>query len=230
MTIETPAMLAARHEAERVKNNRNMSLSAALPFTPDTILETSTGAPWIIYRGRTLAEAVAMFAAFQIAPMYKLRGRYVYLAPVETVKDESATVEDGPFAAAIGVEQGQGYGPTAKLWFYAMAGDETVRVIIDIKGPDYIGGFSALRPTVSESYSGKTSRSSVIRRAYGANPLLNGLCDNVVSWGGGGPIADSAKHDYLICADDDAVAIGSDHTHAAGQMANIVDATARKDA
>ena len=223
-TMDKLEQMEARHKAERERLAQELAIAAAMPIAPDACQPTKTGAPWVHYRNRTVTEAIAIFEAFDVVPVYHAKDSFGHIKP-EALLPAGAVIKAGPFAAWINVSMGAGYGPTADLRFAATVAGAPYEIHISIKGPDYIGACTRFAPTVDERRSGATGRGRVVSRNYGANRLLNGLCDRVVSWAGaGGAIKESAMHSYLICADDDATVPGGEQSHALGQLRNIADA------
>lgn len=223
MTDNKLQQMQARHEAERARLEAELAIAAAMPFTPDSCQATAKGAPWASYRDRTMPEALALFRAFTVMPVYYYSGTFGHIVPesLAPADDKRAEIKGGPFAAWLRVSQGEGFGPGATLIFYAQVNGAPYRVNIGIKGPDYIGGCSAFGARMVEQRDG---RRRVISRTYQANATLNGLADRAISWGGGGSMQTGADFTYLICADDDEIMPGADHSHASGQLQNIADA------
>jgi hypothetical protein len=217
------AQMTARHDAERARLESELAIAAAMPIAPDSCMATKTGAPWVTYRGRTMPEALALFRAFEILPAFYYSGTFGHIVPerLAPADDKRAEVKGGPFAAWVRVNQGEGFGPTATLIFYAEVNGAPYRVNVGIKGPDYIGGCSKFGATLQVERDG---RGRVISRTYRANSILNGLSDRAIAWGGGGQMQTGADFTYLICADDDETMTGAEHAHACGQIQNMADA------
>lgn len=216
--------MAERHAVERARLEREMQIAALMPIAPDACQATKTGADWVNYRARTMGEALAIFRAFNVLPVYYASGTFGHIEPESLLKPD-VTIKGGPYAAWLSVEKGERFGPTADLHFYTEIDGKPYRINIGIKGPDYIGACNRFAPTMDERRGGSAGRGRVISRTYGANALLNGLADKVVSWNrGSGPLQTGASHTYLICADDDATMPGAEQSHACGQLQNIADA------
>lgn len=227
--MKTLAQLESENAAAVAKLARELSIAALMPAAPDAVQINRTLPAWVTYRARTLAQALELFAAFNIAPFYECRDSFLTLAPVECCKaPDDVTIASGPYALQLTMVHGAGFGPSAEVAFYTRIAGDIYQIHVDIAGPGYIGAFNALQASPVEECDRRTSL--LIARSWRANALLNGLFDKVISWASGesGPIKDSARHSYLLCADDDSEMTGGEHSHACGQLQNLIDATAPK--
>jgi hypothetical protein len=218
---EEQAKALAKLEAEH-------ALAALAPTPPDSVQLSPKGRrpAWIVYRKKSLTAALDIMALFHCVPFYRFKGTFTELTPDGT-QDERSEEVGGPFAVAFDVNQGEGYGPSAQLYFYAGIADPAlapqsrlVRVVIDIDGPDYIGGFSALAAGRQPIMGGRFGN-EVIGYRFSANQALNGLADSFVHWGGGDK--KDARFTYLFMADQEEAAPMTDETHALGQLRNLRD-------
>lgn len=227
--MQTIEQLKAAQAAQIEALEKQLAYSEAAPVTPDSVMLNKL-APWLIYRKRTLSHALDIFRAYAVEPMYRAKSTCTEIAPVDLYHGKNMQVKAGPFALAITVEKGEGFGPSVKIKFYGMVGDTVAQIGIDIEGPDYIGMFHALAPSVNEIRNARTGR--VESRSFNRNCLLASLTDEVVSWSSGdfGAIKKSAQHTYLLCADTESRAPGGDNSHACGQFQNLIDATEKKGA
>ena len=223
-TLET---LKSEQAAAIAKLEAEHALAALAPAVPDYTAPGKGRRPgWIVYRKRSLSQALELAALFsEVLPIYKHRGTFLELVP-DGCADPKAEEIGGPFACYLDVNQGKGYGPSAQLTFFAAVADPAlepqrrlVKVSIDIDGPDYIGGFSALG---SSRVPVKTNnRGDVTEWRVGPNGALAGLSDSYVMWGTGSK--DDSRFSYLFCADTEAAGPWQDNAHAIGQLVNLRD-------
>lgn len=223
--MQTIEQLKAAQAVEIETLRAKLALSEAAPLVPDSVMLDKV-APWLTYRKRTLVEALDIFRAYTVAPMYVAKNSCTEIAPETCFHGKNMTIKSGPYALSLTVDMGEGYGPTTKVTFYGMAGDTLARVTVDIEGPDYIGAFRALAP---ESTTQRDRNNRIVSRQFNRNTLAASMADNVVAWssGDGGPIRNSASHTYLFCANDDQTAPGEHHRHACDQLQNLIDATTK---
>ena len=223
--MQTIEQLKAAQAAQIEALTAQLALSEAAPLMPDHVMLGKV-APWLTYRDRTLAEALDIFRAYTVVPMYVAKNSCTEIAPETCFHGKNMAIKSGPYALSLTVDMGEGYGPTAKVTFYGMAGDTLARVTVDIEGPDYIGAFRTLAP---ESTTQRDRNNRIVSRQFNRNTLAASLADNVVTWSSGdnGPVKTSASHTYLFCADDDQTAPGEHHSHACGQLQNLIDLTAK---
>lgn len=221
--MQTIEQLKAAQAAQIESLTAQLALSEAAPLVPDSVMLDKV-APWLTYRKRTLAEALDIFRAYTVAPMYVAKNSCTEIAPENCFHGKNMTIKSGPYALSLTVDMGEGYGPTAKVTFYGMAGDTLARVTVDIEGPDYIGAFKALAPSVTVE---RDPRGRVVRRTYNRNVLAASIADDVVSFASGcaGPVKTAANHVYLFCSDTEDRAPGSQNRHACGQLQNLINAT-----
>lgn len=219
--------LNAEHAAAMVKLADEHALAAIMPAVPDTVLLRKGRHPsWAIYRKRTLSQAIELAALFHCVPLYQHKGTFTELTP-DGCGDPKANIVAGPFACVLDVNQGGGFGPSVQIYFYAGIDDPAVapqkrlvRVVIDIEGPGYIGGFPALAATRRPIMGGPRGN-MVIGHEFSANNALNGYADSYVRWGTGDNT--TARFSYLFCADDESALSFTEQTHALGQLRNLRD-------
>lgn len=224
--MQTIEQLEAKHAAAKARLEAEHALARKAQFPPDSVQISASLAPWLVYRKRPLADALAMFKASQVVPQWAYKSTFTRLQPESKATAKDGARGDGPFAVALNVDSGDGYGPNLEVKFFTMAGDTLCLAVIDIEGPDYIGAFGALRANAVEIRDRRTDR--LESRHFNPNHLLNGLTDKVISWASGdsGPIKTSAAHTYLLMCDQDETATGADNAHACDQLQNLIDATA----
>jgi hypothetical protein len=226
--MQTIEQLKTAQAAQISALTAQLALSEAAPLVPDSVMLGKV-ASWLTYRKRTLSEALDIFKAYTVAPMYEAKNSCTEIAPESCYHGKNMTVKRGPFALSLTVDMGEGYGANVKVTFYGMAGDTLARVCVDIEGPDYIGMFHALAPTstVQRAAQGR-GEGRIVSRQFDRNTLAASLADHVVSWSqGSGPIKTSASHTYLFSADDDQTAPGAQHRHACDQLQNLIDLTTK---
>ena len=226
--MQTIEQLKQAQTAQLESLQKQIDIAEAAPVTPDSVILGKL-APWVIYRERTLAQALDLFRAYTVVPMYLAKNTCTEIAPEDCYHGKNMTIQRGPFALAMTVDKGEGYGPTVKIKFYGMVGDTVAQIGVDVEGPDYIGAFSALAPSVTEQ---RDRGGRITSRTFNRNTLAASLFDDCVSWSSGdfGAIKKSASHTYLLCADDGRTAPGGDSSHACGQLQNLIDATEKKGA
>lgn len=218
--MKTLEEMKAEQAKALAKLEAEHALAALAPVPPDSVQLSpkSTRPPWIVYRKKPLSAALAILAAYTVAPFNRYRGTFTQLTPPGTCEDGEEV--GGPFAVALDVSQGEGFGPSATLYFFAPVGDGLARIVIDIDGPDYIGGFSALAAGRQPIMGGRFGN-EVIGYTFTANQALNGLADSFVHWGGGSK--KDAHFTYLFQADSEEPAPAEEMTHALGQLRNLRD-------
>ena len=223
--MQTIEQLKAAQAVQIETLTAQLELSEAAPLVPDSVMLGKV-APWLTYRDRTLAEALDIFRAYTVAPMYEAKDGCTEIAPETCYHGKNMTIKSGPYAFSLTVDMSEGYDPTAKVIFYGMVGDTLARVTVNIKGPDYIGTFKALAP---ESTTQRDRNNRIVSHQFNRNTLAASLADHVVAWSSGnnGPVKTSASHTYLFCADNDQTTPGEHHSHACGQLQNLVDLTAK---
>lgn len=225
--MKSIADLNAEHAAAVAKLEAEHALASLMPAAPDSVqLGKGRRPSWIVYRKRSLSAALELMQLFHCVPLYRFKGTFTELTP-DGCADEKAEEVGGPFACSLDVSHSGGeFGPSATLFFYAGVADPAlapqsrlVRIVIDIDGPDYIGGFSAL--SASRQPVAWDRRGNVTEWRVGPCAALAGLADSYVQWGGGGK--NDWRFSYLFCADQEAAAPMADNSHALGQLRNLRD-------
>jgi hypothetical protein len=227
--MKSIADLQAEHAAAMEKAEAELAIAALAPVTPDSVqlpFKSFRGKgysrpPLIVFRKASLSRALEIIAGFPvIVPFYKFRGTFLQTVP-QGEQDEKSEEQGGPFAFRLDVSQGDGFGPSAKLEFFSRLTDgRLVSVWIDIDGPDYIGGFSALGAGRRPIYGGRGGQ-EIVGYDFSGNAALNGYSDSLIKWGTGDKKA--AHFAYLFQADQEEEAAPADQTHALGQLVNLRD-------
>src|SRR5574337_202605 len=213
--------LRARHARELDALNRRHAIANACPIPPGMVTSETARAPWVSYTVPTLADACNIMRAFTVIPSELWRSGCTMVAPESTMseRDKSRYGEptSGPWACWIDVSSGEGFGPSARLVFYAELPTGPVRVNVDF-GRGYIGTCPPLAPVwqISRGASGK-----IYAKSARPNPELHSASDDYVNWSSGdlGPIKESARHSYLFCADQYETMPGAKESHALAQLA-----------
>lgn len=205
---------------------RAHAIAAAAPIPPDMVTSETSRAPWLTYKTKTLAEALAIAGAFPVVvPFESWRGTFTMLKPEEllTARETAAySANGGPYAFSIRVDHGEHYGPRARLAFFARIDTGMVHTHVEF-GAGYIGACPQLRAIVKVT-RGRGDR--IESKHFEANAEARAVADKVISWATGetGPIRHSAEFEYLFCADRNepgpADAIGS---HALAALRTLAD-------
>lgn len=235
--MKTLDELEAEQAKARAKLEGELRLSRLPAVCPDFVLlswSKRSRPDWIVYRGRTLPEALALASTFaEVVPCYTHRGTFCEIAP-DGCADPESEIADGPFAAYMRVEQGGTFGPRVKLsWFAALHDPELapqkrlVRVTVEIEGPDYIGGFSALAASIRPITERRGHREVVTGYQRTPNQLLASLSDSRIAWGAND--GKSLDFSYHFQADTEESGPWEDNEHAIAQLRNLIDSLEDKE-
>jgi hypothetical protein len=225
--MKSIAELNAEHSAAIAKLEAEHALASLMPAAPDSVqLGKGRRPSWIVYRKRSLSAALELMELFHCVPLYRYKGTFTELTP-DGCADERSEETGGPFAFALDVNQGAGYGPSVQIYFYAGVSDPAlapqsrlVRVVIDIDGPDYIGAFSALGASfIPVAWTPRRNEPSEWR--VGPCAALSGLADSYVQWASGSKKA--CRFTYLFCADQAEAMTMTANVHALDQLCNLRD-------
>ena len=85
--MKTLAQLESENAAAVAKLQRELAIAALMPVAPDSVMDNGSRPAWVTYRARSLAQALELFAAFNIAPFYECRDSCLSLAPIDTIKN-----------------------------------------------------------------------------------------------------------------------------------------------
>jgi hypothetical protein len=176
-------------------------------------------APWLSYEVKTLREAIGLFSQFQVLPSHHWRATFSELCPESVFSEKQRAKynepDSGPWACWITVDHGAKYGPSAELKFYALLPIGPAHICVRF-GNGYIGECLQLR-AIPEETRGRGDR--LISRKFQPNAEARGASDKVISWASyEGPIAKTARHSYLFCADRDEMMLGAEHSHTTGML------------
>lgn len=213
------ADLDAKYAAARAKLARELAIGEQAATAPHRVQETSSGLPtWLHYKARTLADALAIMAAAAIVPAYAYKGTFTRIQPEALATDKSGEVIAGPFAASFKVDHGAGYGPTAELRFFVMAGEHLCEAHVSIEPERGLAHHWQWGAAFVADPRGRAKRGEgreQIRGEYRANNNLVAMSDHHIKWSTGGD--DGASFQYFWAADT--VEGGSEH--AVAQLATI---------
>lgn len=221
--MKTIDQLKAEQSAQLAKLEYELNVANAMPLTPDRVMQTALGEPWVTYKVKGIRPVIDLMRAFVVVPMVMLKDGCTYIKPLEQIKPEKHEKTTGTYAVSLTVNQGSGFGPDVKLYFFArVEAIGLIRVCINVDGPDYIGMYKALAADVSEQ---RDRNNRITARSYSANTRLYSLCDNLINWSSGdsGPIKTSANIQYFFCADVDGDSPGAEQSHTIGQLTNLCD-------
>lgn len=163
--------MKARHAQQRAEAEAEIALAALLPLAPERVTSVLSSQPRAAYEVPA-GEFGAFLAAFSPLEFSKWRGTYVSFGPACPKSDPKAAAS-GAYRAAICVQQGEGYGPTADLVFFAPCGDKIVRVDAKVCGLGYIDTAPVFGARFESEMGGRFGR-EVARYSRYANPLLEG--------------------------------------------------------
>jgi hypothetical protein len=219
--------LRAEHAAQLAKLEREIAIASAMPIAPDSVMVTGFGEPWITYKRVKLSEALEVFRAFRIAPCSLWRGTFTTIKPEALLTDrerESYREDFGPCAAWIEVHQGEGFGPSAELEFFAETSVGIVRVKVSF-GSGYIETAPQLSARFEEIKGGRNGRETVELRAL-PNPECRAIADHFVKWSVGGfgeRLKRAARFSYMLCANESEALNGADQSHALSMLEILAD-------
>lgn len=211
--MKTIEQLNAEHAKALLVLNNEIAIANACPVPPNSVMSFSPNS-WVSYKAESMLEAIEVFKAFKKVNMEHRKGTYTTLQPFST-KYEKAE-HKGDYAAFLDVSEGEGFGPTVKLIFFADIGLQVVRVNIEVG--KYNSGYK-YRASIREVRDNRTKR--ILSRTYENNAALNGYADSVISYSSCdyGPIKKSAQKCYLFVADDGESC--TEFGHVIGQLENI---------
>lgn len=230
--MKTLDELKAEQAKQIAELERQHQVANACPFPPRqvTIVNATERAPWVGYQTETLAQALEMFAAFDVIPSEHFRGTFSVIMPRECMTKREArdyaenprAESSGPYACWLDVSHyAHANSDAAELTFYAQTGAGPVRVSIKF-GAGYIGQCHGLRAVIVSSERDRLG--TVIAQRFGRNPEAGALADHVVKWGAyEGAKETSARFSYLFCADQFETMKGAEHSHAIAQLSILAD-------
>jgi len=223
--MKTIEQLKAEQEKQLAELEYRLAIAKQCPVTPDRVIKVSTGeAAWVTYKVKGIRGALEILRQFDpVVPFSEARDGCLYLQPEELMKEGLKEKAEGFYAVRLDVDQGEGFGPSAKLSFYARipeahGGGVLVRVQCDIEGPGYIGMYHGLgaQLDIIRDHGGR-----IIDHKWSRNPDAGAIADKVIKWGSGSDT--SARFSYLFCADQAEDWPGKDQSHAMGQLVNLAD-------
>ncbi len=127
--------LRAEFEAKLAEAARQNTIADTLPIYPHRIHTPSSGAPWVTYKAKTLAEALQILKAYTLLPWVIAKGTFTTLGIREDIDterykyDRFTEIEDG--APYFECQQGVGYDTNTMVFFTQVEGT-TLAIHIDI--------------------------------------------------------------------------------------------------
>lgn len=221
--MKTIEQLKQEQQKQLAKLEFELNVAAAMPVTPDRVMQTGLGEPWVTYKVQGIRPVIELMKKFTVVSMSVLKDGCTSVKPLEQMKPEKRDNATGDYACALTVNQMAGSQPQAKIHFFARVEPiGLVRVIADITGPDYIGAYRELSAVVSEQ---RDRNNRLTSRTYSANPRLYGLFDHLINWATGdtGPLKTSANIEYFLCAETEGDRHGFEQFHAIAQLTNLCD-------
>ncbi|MGH9931701.1 MAG: hypothetical protein ACREA9_21065 [Pyrinomonadaceae bacterium] len=223
--MKTIEQLQQEQAKQLAKLEYELNVAAAMPVTPDRVMATTLGEPWVTYKVKGIRPVIELMQRFTVVSMSVLKDGCTSVKPLEQMKPEKRDNANGTYACTLTVNEGDRISVNAKFHFFARVEPiGLVRVIADIEGPDYIGGYRALGAVISEQRD-RNRNNRITARSYSANPRLYGLFDHRINWATGdmGPIKTGANIEYFLCAEFEGDTPGAQQRHALDQLTNLCD-------
>jgi hypothetical protein len=215
--MKTIEQLDAEHAKAHAKLEWERAFAKTLPLPPDHVMQCPRLAPWATYKVQTLSEAIKVFETFakqgMVQNMEHAEGTFTHVCPPSERGYRDKVTHKGDYCVAIRVSQGEGYGPTVELSFYAETSTGLCHVHARLEQ-----NVPRLGAHVEERRDG---RGRLASRTFHRNDVLNGYSDESISFASGdyGPIKTGADIRYLWIADDGADCMVFDH--ALEQLRNL---------
>lgn len=208
--MKTIEQLKAEQAAAMAKLEREHATAQALPVVPDSVMDCGKRAPWASYKRGTLREALAVFDAYatgsRIVNMEHAKGTFTHICPPSDRSSERNPVEHrGDYCALISVCQGDKFGPSVEVIFYAEnAESNLVRVCVRLEPQGWPNGMHQWRAVAREERNARTGR--VEKRHFEPNNVLHAHSDKFLAYSSGdvGPVKTSCEHRFMFVADDGA--------------------------
>lgn len=206
--MKTIEQLKAEQAADLAKLEREHATATALAVVPDHVMDCGKRAPWVSYKRNTMREALAVFDAYastsRIVNMEYAKGTFTHVCPPSERTNERNPVEvRGDYCAFISVRQGERFGPSVEVVFYAEStAGKMVRVCVKLEPQGWVHGMHQWRATARERRNARTGR--VEERHFEPNTLLRAHSDKFISYASGdvGPIKTACDHRFLFVADN----------------------------
>lgn len=224
MTLEE---MKAKQAADLAKLEREHALASLAPVPPRSVQLTSGGlGHWVSYRVPSLWEALDLARKFQPVAFYQFKGRYTRFVPavLNTGKDEGELM-GGPYFAKLDVSQGEGFGPTVYLAWFAFIGDDICMIRAELEregfGGSGFGQYSAAFVAHPHGQSRRLDGQRYINGDFRQNNRLGAAFDKVTKWGSGS--REGAHFQYAIMADAVADDESIDWTEAGLRLENVAE-------
>lgn len=230
--MKTMEQLKEEQAKQTAELARQHAIANACPFPPQTVTIVSAAdrAAWVSYKTETLAQALELFAAFDVIPSEHFRGTFSVIMPRECMTKREArdyaenprAESSGPYACWLEVTHyAHANSDAAELTFYAQTAAGPIRVSVKF-GTGYIGQCHGLRAVIVSREHDR--RGSVIAQKFGRNPEAGAMADHVIKWGAyEGAKEQSAHFSYLFVADQFETMKGAEHSHAIAQLSILAD-------
>lgn len=204
--MQTMEELKAKQAKELAKLETEHAIAAACPLAPKRVMEVGTGErAWISYSAPDLRGALAIMAAFQPLAFGKFKGTYTRYEPEEInakrTRDKGEEI-GGPYVAALNVNQGEGFGPSADFCFFARIGGDVCKVRVDIESgyvgtaPQYGAGFVRNDRGSSRRIG---ARNRYVIGDFVANSAISSMAETYTKWASGS--RESCHFVYVFGAD-----------------------------
>lgn len=187
------------------------AIASAAPLPPKSVMLTSVPEKaWVSYEAESLWHALDILDAFQPLAMRKYKGTYTRFQPDALPDAKRGEEVAAPFLAALDVSQGEGFGPTVTLFFFARLGADICKIRVQLRS-GYNDRFGQYGATFQPDARGSGKRLDH-RGHWNANGTLNGMADSSIKWGSGDE--KGAHYCYYVMADnesEDGTAESADH-------------------
>lgn len=197
--------LKAKQAAELAKLEAEQAIAVLAPIPPRSVMLTSVPEKaWISYEAESLWAALDILDKFQPLAMRKFKGTYTRFQPDALPDAKRGEEVGGPYFAALDVSQGEGFGPTVTLFFFARLGADICKVRIQLQRryESRFGQYGASFVPDSRGNGKRLDhRDSYRRGTWRENGTLYGMADSSIKWGTGDD--KSAHFTYYILADNE---------------------------
>jgi hypothetical protein len=224
MTVQE---LQEKQAKELAKLQAEQAIASLAPIPPRSVMLTSVPEKaWISYEAADLWAPLDILDKFQPLAMRKFKGTYTRFQPDALADAKRGEEVGGPYLAALDVSQGEGFGPTVTLFFFARLGDDICKVRVQLRSGynDRFGMYGAAFVPDSRGMGKRLDhRDSYRRGTWRENGTLYGMADSAIKWGSGDD--KSAHFCYYIMADNEnADGTAESETHGRPCLENIANA------
>jgi hypothetical protein len=212
------------------KLQREHALANLAPVPPRSVQLTTAGlGHWLSYRCADLWEALDLMRRFQPVAFYQFKKTFSRFGPAAlNVGKDAGEEQGGPYVAKLDVSQGEGFGPSVYLAWFARIGEELCMIRAELEregyGPSswsqFGASFQAHSSGPDRMLDGNGHR--YISGTFRQNGTLGALFDHVIKWGSGS--RESAHYQYSIMCDSVQADESADWIDAGLRLENIADA------